>query len=300
MEELYAASKAGEKRKFCELQDPNERRVTDQRTDNLDYPLATTKQAETAGSLVRYREGLLCDACRQIDFTKSFGCIDKIKSRAGVFITTLGPRLETSQSCAFCKLLRSLLDDDDHRSLPNLQPYQLRAFSNLRTLREVDYSKAPKSLKTGDSVLLGLVPEEVVGKGTFHTGHRDLLEHLYRRGYICSRPFPTKPAFFSGRPIPPTVEVGKFEKWLAFCSSHHTRCNVVSEINQVPTFKVINCHTLSTEPLPPDQPYIALSYVWGAPKKTSADKSNHDANLVRCGPRVVKDAISVTLSLGFQ
>jgi len=69
------------------------------------------------------------------------------------------------------------------------------------------------------------------------------------------------------------------------------------QMDQLPTdFRVIDCETSLVCPLPKGQDYLTLSYVWG----TGLDTGGPYGALPNTAPKVIRDAASVTLGLGFR
>ncbi|KAF1946560.1 hypothetical protein EJ02DRAFT_335799 [Clathrospora elynae] len=100
------------------------------------------------------------------------------------------------------------------------------------------------------------------------------------------------------------------KKWIAYCTTHHgNTCSYQGETSALwikgrSDLKLIDCMTLEIVTAPPDVQYVALSYVWG--RSSTSTTSNVSLQVKSSGigfsslPETIKDAISVTLELGFK
>lgn len=94
--------------------------------------------------------------------------------------------------------------------------------------------------------------------------------------------------------------------WLQYCDANHTDCdhNVApypyGRPKDIPKFQVIDCETRRIIPLPPGQPYAALSYIWG--KQELLEQVVDETGRLKSGtlPVVIEDAVTVTLWAGLQ
>ncbi|KFY64180.1 hypothetical protein V496_03416 [Pseudogymnoascus sp. VKM F-4515 (FW-2607)] len=91
--------------------------------------------------------------------------------------------------------------------------------------------------------------------------------------------------------------------WISMCKDMHTKTCAVEapSPNTIPFFKLIECETLRIVPAP-NEPYVALSYVWGEskPQTPELDRTPELDPLSEKIPHTIKDAITVTLQLGFR
>ncbi|KAH6646977.1 heterokaryon incompatibility protein-domain-containing protein, partial [Truncatella angustata] len=94
--------------------------------------------------------------------------------------------------------------------------------------------------------------------------------------------------------------------WIEICKKRH-RTLCTSRRNDIPSLKVIDCSStrsqLAIVPAPPNEAYLALSYVWGESRKRKRDdgrgrvsKSPSNQNY----QTVVRDAEVVVLQLGYR
>jgi hypothetical protein len=104
---------------------------------------------------------------------------------------------------------------------------------------------------------------------------------------------------------PRRVAYSLIRKWLALCASHHRdTCCRDGEEDEVPLparLKVIDCATRKIIVAPSASEFVALSYVWGSSAANAAVTGLKEGDPLESKmPRVVEDAMLVTLELGFQ
>ena len=66
-----------------------------------------------------------------------------------------------------------------------------------------------------------------------------------------------------------TADFHAVKQWLSYCDSHHYECGLME--TPIPGLRVIDCNTRDIVDHPPQQPYAALSYLWGSNASSSAD-----------------------------
>lgn len=98
----------------------------------------------------------------------------------------------------------------------------------------------------------------------------------------------------SSRITPSSIDYNKLKDLVQMCEKGHIWCHGAESSPNVLGLKVIDTKTQEVVKAPDQCKYLALSYVWG---KQAADNSVHD--IQHC-PTVVKDAISVTNSMGYN
>ena len=127
-----------------------------------------------------------------------------------------------------------------------------------------------------------------------------VLKSTQSTGFICS----TNPPSFRdssktmrGRLIEPeSINFDLLRRWLMSCEdSHQKTCNNEAAYS-VNSLKVIDCITRKFEPAPLKCKYVALSYVWGQPKRGDAEVL-HGTSLPEQVPRTIEDSIAVTKAL---
>ncbi|KAI1325729.1 heterokaryon incompatibility protein-domain-containing protein [Xylariaceae sp. FL0255] len=108
--------------------------------------------------------------------------------------------------------------------------------------------------------------------------------------------------FEAVRRLGPLISFDVVKEWLDFCRNHHTKDCVPREdsktTSSMPSFKLIECATRKIVQL--DQPYTALSYVWGDNTEASTPfLSEVGQTLPSELPNTIEDAIQATEKLGF-
>lgn len=100
------------------------------------------------------------------------------------------------------------------------------------------------------------------------------------------------------RALGPRADFDVVRGWVRHCERGHTHpdCNPPGLLG-LKGFRVIDCESRNMIVCPDGKPYVTLSYVWGT---EPADNLDDDDILPETLPRLVEDAIRVTLSLGHQ
>lgn len=91
-----------------------------------------------------------------------------------------------------------------------------------------------------------------------------------------------------------SVDYSKFKELLKICDKYHEVCCAIEPRPNVFGLEVIDIKTQEVVKAPDGCRYLALSYVWG---KESDSSSAHN---IRDSPPVIRDAISVTKSMGYS
>lgn len=96
---------------------------------------------------------------------------------------------------------------------------------------------------------------------------------------------------------PTDADFGLVRSWLDECNRMHGESCRLRNRTYVRNLKVIDCSKRTIISVPPDCPYVALSYVWGPP---SAQPSLKGLDLPSLLPQTIEDSINVTRELGFK
>jgi len=168
-------------------------------------------------------------------------------------------------SCPFCLLLSS----SDNRTVEiNCTCYKLRHLDGRRVVPRHDYDWTHHAPCLGVTGRLSRYVLQLVRANTQHYVLRKL--------------------------TPDLIDYEILRHWLRHCKHyHHTKCNP-SFSSFIPDLRVYDCKTEKVVAAPEDTTfrYIALSYVWGGVEMTPEEPKEF--------PATVRDAITVTLKLGYR
>ncbi|KAK3402786.1 heterokaryon incompatibility protein-domain-containing protein [Sordaria brevicollis] len=101
------------------------------------------------------------------------------------------------------------------------------------------------------------------------------------------------------------VDYPSIKAWLHSCALDHDQCSKAhTSITAIPGLRFIDCVTEHIIPAceASEQVYVTLSYVWGASSHVSgnATAAGPASVLPACLPRVIRDAVTVTRTLGYR
>ncbi|KAF2867743.1 heterokaryon incompatibility protein-domain-containing protein, partial [Massariosphaeria phaeospora] len=82
------------------------------------------------------------------------------------------------------------------------------------------------------------------------------------------------------------------QRWMSLCDRTHANCRVRAGSRKIVRLTVFDCHNQTLVAHDANQPYLALSYVWGPQPETKATSGDY--------PRVIEDAIRATQKLGYR
>ena len=101
-----------------------------------------------------------------------------------------------------------------------------------------------------------------------------------------------------GRRLAGDVDFALVRSWLDLCDADHPSCtsSTAGDKQAIPHMKLIDCQTHTIVAAAPSMPYLALSYVWG---QGPLEKYTYP-HLPDPLPPTIKDAITVTLKLGYR
>ncbi|KAF2099658.1 HET-domain-containing protein [Rhizodiscina lignyota] len=89
-------------------------------------------------------------------------------------------------------------------------------------------------------------------------------------------------------------DFSRIKGWLDHCDLHHGTACKETENGNIPKFQLLNCATGKPVLGQLDQPYAALSYVWGPSHGIPSEESGPEIT------QTIKDAMLVTSQLGLQ
>ncbi|KAI8624639.1 heterokaryon incompatibility protein-domain-containing protein [Xylariaceae sp. FL1651] len=256
----------------------------------------------------------VCDYCKEQALKyRQFLASAKIATGIDVRVVTKVDAELIRHSCSMCKLFTNLLSEtnpasaSDHYILaPAIQGeaptvgelrsvrYAIWAVNILgRNVREIaiDYSESKYSM--------GLTTHKPWNfKFNKEIRNMDIAHHQDGRGMImlvrgCSESGLEQS--YGARAISrERFDSLAARRWIHECSEYHSPC--FTQLDELLPLQVIDCKTEQVIKTPPGITYTALSYVWGAPSNSDGSISFRANN----APRVVKDALNVTVALGYR
>ncbi|KAH4294232.1 hypothetical protein HBH64_164230 [Parastagonospora nodorum] len=121
-----------------------------------------------------------------------------------------------------------------------------------------------------------------------------------KNGDIDARPQPLHKAL-----RPDSVDFEAIQAWMKHCDENHIQhCFETNSEGPAPRpfprsgFRLIDCLNHAIIPWAPNQPYVALSYVWGTNHNQTEDSSA--SNIFHNLPKTVEDAMAVVSRLGYR
>lgn len=203
----------------------------------------------------------LCSRCQSLDI-------------AGVRSSThprlhLGPvKYWLPDACDFCGFLVSLLSRDPSIDLTDGQPYFL--FS-------IKTRYAPDRLfQILDHRLIVLSTSEngpPPGSVPYIAAHINEPPHWLRY-------------------VQPSIDFKRAKEWVRICTELHGDNCSGDKGHVVENFRLIDCSTGEVVSANKDEPYVALSYVWGEEKASAQETCAY--------PKTIRDAIIATRNLGYR
>lgn len=254
---------AGRKRKAGHV----ERAVADDH-----YPNSSASGCIVSSPVTRAltRNTGICGRCARLDLENI--APSQSRSANGNLVTTLSTVSTWSKTCSFCRMMSDILDRRNIQILYDTVKPHLFSYSSCR-ISDLGWSSINKTL-----LRLGGSDEYIVRQAVDVEGPIRMLKQN-------------------------KIKFDILKGWISMCKDMHTKACTVEALspNTVPFFKLIECETLRIVPAP-NEPYVALSYVWGASKSQSPkpDTTPELDRLPEKLPRTIKDAITVTLKLGFR
>jgi Heterokaryon incompatibility protein (HET) len=200
-----------------------------------------------------------------------------------------------------CQLFGSMSPSDfNEDGSARSERCHLRAFSANQVFARLP---ATEMREIHDITLLGVVRVDISdansGRNLSVFGLRDCLQET---GCLCSTQANQRQSVLGIR----RLSLKSFDlKFAIDCLSyslanHHVACGATesSPTELVSLLRVIDCHTHTIIPAPAEWQYVALSYVWGCPTSPTTGTEAQDIQpTLQNAPKVVKDAIEVTLKL---
>ncbi|KAI0975606.1 heterokaryon incompatibility protein-domain-containing protein [Xylaria arbuscula] len=242
----------------------------------------------------------LCICCNRIDLSQVSRALETRRYNSdGIILGELQDDPATTRNCPLCQILSQVCKETCSGS-----PLQLRAFYLLPHLSE-QWQKGGNVTfehRTSD-IFVAAVPS----KFSMAPGNSDRYifdDMVSKRGFLMYHDDSKSENYIlNPRLIAPHFDPSVVQDWLGICSSLHNSCRVPQRPQSA--LNLIDCrdrNALKVEEIPTDSAeleYVALSYVWGHSidvSKVALDGSRLPQSL----PAVIKDAIEVTLQLGYH
>jgi hypothetical protein len=226
-----------------------------------------------------------CQRCQAINFEDLFSLTIQSSGINGCWIAPLDIR-ENYPGCGLCQLLRSISPRLGTSIAGSKKRHHLRAFS----------ASSRERLLPPSSIALGIYDGSP--KNAYGGVKRS---RSMARGVIRSvRSSNGSPEFQLAEVInEENADFDRMKTWLSVCKSLHSQSCQVDDVIRPSGLKLIDCVTKRIVTAKPEDGYFALSYVWGAAKKSSPCWSSHDGGIILPGTvsRVIEDTIMVVRSL---
>ncbi|KAF1998537.1 HET-domain-containing protein [Amniculicola lignicola CBS 123094] len=221
--------------------------------------------------LSREESAQLCSRCADID-------IGQLWSSTGTKIS-LGTISDWDiHSCLFCKFMNDVLSPTHphQEQVPEIETeYESQASCPY-------YLYSMRSRESSER-LLQLLERRIIVLSSSEHGPPP-------KGVPYIAVHPTKPPFWL-RQIPPLLDFGQLKNWLDMCHQLHAEYCGGEQERTVANLKFIDCSTEKVIKGEEDEPYVALSYVWGFKGTLRQTPSGY--------PQTIQDAITLTRKLGF-
>lgn len=239
----------------------------------------------------------LCSTCSL--FAKHYEEVfEKDLYASHIYDRPLAEARSGAQSCALCKLicLSPLVQTETRDRSFGL--YSVNIMSEQERVEATDYP--PEVYSMGLTVSQGDLPKL---NERLH-GMARLNHRVGRQGLIV--PAATDSAnshtWFLARLL--DTDKADFEtvkSWLRDCEHSHEACKS-HKSGEGSHLTVIDCKSLEVISKPTGESYVALSYVWGPPPTNTNTKASagQPLHILEDAPRTIRDAIHVTLELGFR
>ncbi|KAF2821120.1 HET-domain-containing protein [Ophiobolus disseminans] len=201
-------------------------------------------------------EDELCEECRQIDWNRLAGGQLQFNSgKNGVVLYGIGVEMRKSM-CALCRIVSGAMN--------------------------------PQNTSTGAQLHIAVDP--MFKRPILRISTRDAAQPLALSAFSDDEdPSMLVPQFVT----PNAVDFDVVRQWVSSCANQHSISCLPTSRSQIPGLKVIDCHTEHVVALPDAHcPYVALSYVWGTPRKDDEASAAY--------PQTIQDSMTVTLALGFR
>lgn len=214
-------------------------------------------------------EGFICDDCRAVDWSWHLRFASS-SSRDSKDLRTVSATVEELRNswCRICAILSTIMDP-----MRDGRQQVLRALP-LSRIEGIDANRLPEDSASRRMVL-------------------SFSSHGMRQA-VRTLAFTRNNKSGVGTMAPTLVDYSNFKKLLTICETEHKASCAIEPRPNVLGLEVIDIKTQEVIKAPDGCRYLALSYVWG---KDSGSSSAHN---IGNSPPVIRDAISVTNSMGYS
>lgn len=245
----------------------------------------------------------VCDRCRQLDLRRFFESERHVQSHFYDFYVPIkGSEMWFQESknadCPMCSILSQCIYDKHCKKISFPTSHETYGLVGVDAERTSIYSNY---FSAGSSPLIFFLIESYPGlpPQTDTRFRFEPIECILGEGYALLQPrvkqYSSPVKAHSMRFNAPQVLT-----WMARCRDTHGSC-WPPEKHDIEHYRLIDCHELVIVIAKRPAPYVALSYVWGSPREIATIHTNElPAPLPDNLPLAIKDAITVTKSLGFR
>ncbi|CAH0034416.1 unnamed protein product [Clonostachys rhizophaga] len=233
----------------------------------------------------------ICDACKNIDFSKVLESTSATLSTESLVLDIDGSRFISplQTNCAVCRILSTCCGQQSELS----GGFELRAVSFLQNCLWAD----ERFKGAQESAMLAVTPKAASNDEK----NIPAVSRFNEAGYVVIYPNGTAPGLFRPRVVSESFDSERTRKWLQNCRDcHGSECRGSSQT--VAGMNLIDCETMEIIPATASMPWVTLSYVWGARKEDvfNDHPSLPPLQLPSPIPRLISDSITVVQSLGHR
>jgi hypothetical protein len=221
----------------------------------------------------------ICETCHKIDFQ------DLLQNprQAEHSWETSEPSPHTMRYSRSCKLCVLMFQDVPTRNID--KTFELRSYSFKKLL----YWASETNLDACDSVLLKIGLQKPGGFSSYPDDD-----------VFCKLASDGSQALYCAQPVQGIWDCAKARLWLETCvKCHESVCT--EELFRILGMNLIDCEEMVIVKAVQEMRWLALSYVWGVNLRTEDHAGYREGSSMSLEiPETVRDAISVTLQLGYR
>ena len=127
---------------------------------------------------------------------------------------------------------------------------------------------------------------------------------MVESAYIDFKTFNAVKGFCYGIPLEESVNCHRILTMLHRCQQLHPACRTNNGLEFPQNARVVDCRTRQIVSMVDGLSYIALSYVWGTRNDADSSRASDNSEVLDCLPpvlpRMIEDALNITVRLGYQ